>query len=207
MTGLTGPIIGPTRLDSTIDLVYTNRDCFKTAGTLDFSLSDYNPLFVTRKKIKTKTCTKMFYGWSYANYHIAIPGGYQEVLPMQIKNNDKDTFQQTLKDYDWFMFFKLILLDQRWDYIENQISAGLDPMCPLRKRLTRNTCEPWLSSEIIEFLHDKDRAWKKASKFHSEVDMLKAKQLQNQTKTTVRQAKANYIQEEIDRNKDDPKKL
>ena len=79
-------------------------------------------------------------------------------------------------------------------------------MCPLRKRLTRNTCEPWLSSEIIELLHDNHRAWKKASKSHSEVDMIKAKQLQTQAKTIVRSAKASYIQEEIDR-KDDAKKF
>ena len=96
MTGMNQLIIGPTRLDSTTYLVYTNRDCFKPAGTLDFSLSDYNTSFVTRKKIKTKTCTIMFYGWSYANYHIAIPGGYQEVLLMQKKKKDKD-FEQTLK--------------------------------------------------------------------------------------------------------------
>ena len=54
MTGLDQPITGPTRLDSTIDLVYTNSDCVHTAGILEFSLSHHNLVFVTRKKIKDR---------------------------------------------------------------------------------------------------------------------------------------------------------
>ena len=76
MTGLDQLITGPTTLDSKIDLVYTNSDCVQTAGILDFSLSDHNPVFVTRKKIKTKTHSQMFYDRSYAKY-------------------DKDMFEET----------------------------------------------------------------------------------------------------------------
>ena len=128
----------------------------------------------------------MFFGQSYAKY-------------------DKNMFQETLNDHDWSTSFKSTSPDECWDHIGNQITAALDSMCPLRKRLIKDTSEPWQSHEIIELLHDKDRAWKKARKSHSEADLVKAKQLRNQAKTVVRRAKANHIQEEIDRNKDDRK--
>ena len=116
-------------------------------------------------------------------------------------------FRETLNNHDWSIFFKSSSPEECWYYIENKITAALDPMCPLRKRLIRDNGEPWLSHEIIIWLHDKDRAWKKARKCHSEADLIKAKQLWILAKTVVRRAKARYIQEEIGRNKDDPKKF
>ena len=85
-----------------------------------------------------------------------------------------------------------------------KITEALDKYCPLKNRLIKDS---WLSPEILEFIHDKDRARKKAIQTGEPADLRVAKELRNEAKAMVRRAKASYIQEESDRHTRDPKEF
>ena len=40
----------------------------------------------------------------------------------------------------------------------------LDDMCPIRNRKVKDRNEPWITDEILDIIHEKNRAWKKAKK-------------------------------------------
>ena len=44
----------------------------------------------------------------------------------------------------------------------HNIKTKIDDMYLLKQKSVRDKNEPWLSNEIIEAFHDKDKAWKKA---------------------------------------------
>ena len=69
-------------------------------------------------------------------------------------------------------------------------------MCPLKERRVKEKGELWITNAILELIYDKDIAWKRARKSNNP-DHIEAKRLRNYTLSVIRQAKANFVQQEI----------
>ena len=131
--GLRQLINSPTRYGNVLDLVYTNSDYVAARGVLDIALSDHLLIYVTRKKLKTKTTSKIFLGRTYKNY-------------------DKGLFQEQLLDRDWAEMYSKGSAQETWDYMSDQIRHVIDWMCPIKRMKIRDRGEPWLSHELIELI-------------------------------------------------------
>ena len=170
-----------------IDLIFTNCDKIADKGTKNLNLSDHELVFVTKKKLKNTKCSTSFTGRSYRNYN-------------------KEEFCDLLIDRDWTDFFRIQDPDRAWSYLEKIIADVLDYMCPIKDIKIKQTKEPWMSNDIIELICDKNNLLKKAKKTNTHQDWTAARLARNYVSGLVKSAKKDYIKNQMEIHKSDPKK-
>ena len=82
--------------------------------------------------------------------------------------------------------------------ILDKINNILSIMCPIKNRKTKDRNEPWITDELIDLIHQKNRAWKKAKKTKNIDDIEHARVLRNRVKPQIKRAKSSYVQDYID---------
>ena len=175
-TNLKQLITKPTRQNNTIDLIFTNSLSISTCGVLDLGISDHELIYCSIKKAKTRFNRVEYTGRNYNTY-------------------DTNALCDYLIGYDWSYFTNILDPSECWDELIRVICTKLDEMCPLKKKYVRDRNEPWLTNEIIDQIHHKNLAWKKAKKTKNIDDVNHAKVLRNEVKTTIRRAKATFVQD------------
>ena len=181
LTNMSQKITEPTRLENTIDLIYTNSDDISNAGVLDIFLSDHLLIYCTKKKAKQHFEYNSFEGRSYRNYNC-------------------DLLLNFLNDINWNAYWSFTDPNDCWQFLLDHITRCLDNMCPIKNRRNRINNNPWLSEEILESIHEKNRAWKKAKRTRDPDDIVLAKRLRNHCKTIIRRAKGDFVQDYLDDN-------
>ena len=179
LNGLKQLILLPTRGVNCIDLLFSNSNDITNAGVLPLNISDHDLIFATKKKTCIKRKQVKFTGRSYRYY-------------------DKDIFQTQIINMNWEGYWGLRNPNDCWQFILNTIESELSIMCPLKARKVRCSNEPWLTNGILEAIYDKDQAWKQAKRSGNLDDINRAKQLRNQVKDSIRKAKRDFIQDELE---------
>ena len=176
-----------------IDLILTNTKEIGAFGILDFNISDHSPVFIQRKRIKTKTQKESFIGRTYRNY-------------------SPQKMEILLADFD-FSFIDIpfpdqhLDIDQQWNVIYDAIKTSADILCPLKTSTYPKNKPSWLSKELIELSKDKDRALKKARSTGLDEDKRMAKIIRNRCNVAFRMARRNYILDNLTEFADNPKKF
>ena len=80
-------------------------------------------------------------------------------------------------------------------------------MCPLKLFKIKQEKEPWISNQLIELIKDKDHALKRAKKKNDPILWAEAKRLRNNCTKRLREARADYIKENLNNNIGDQKKF
>ena len=173
---------------SLLDLVLTNSNYIKSVGTLEHYISDHQPIFVIKKKQRDSRPTVEFEGRSYRNY-------------------EKDKFGTSLKDMDWREFYRLTDPNKAWDLMIDRITLTIDRMCPMRTFKIKNYRPEWVTPELIELIKDRDYFYKKAKQTNDEDAWNIARHLRNVTNASIRQARKDFVLEELRENKSDYKKF
>ena len=173
---------------SLIDLALTNSKFISQSGTLEHFISDHQPIYIVHKKARDARRTVKFEGRSYRNF-------------------DKDLFRTKLGDLNWHEFYNLTSPEDAWSFILNGITTILDQMCPIRTFNIKNYRPDWMSKELIELAKDRDYFYNKAKKQGDEDSWRIAKYLRNITNISIRQAKRDFVLNELDQNERDPKKF
>ena len=176
LTNLKQLIANPTRQNNTIDLIFTNSLSISSSGVLDLAISDHELIYCSIKKGKTRFNRIEYTGRSYNTY-------------------DPNVLKNYLIGYDWSHFTNILDPSECWDELVRVLCIKLDEMCPLKKKVVRDRNEPWLTNEIIDQIHHKNLAWKKAKKSKNIHDINHAKTLRNNVKTNIRRAKATFVQD------------
>ena len=167
---------------SLLDIAFTNMKYIKTAGTLDSFLSDHQPIFIIKKKGKnTEKIEQQFEGRSYRHY-------------------DKQQFLDNIEDRDWSQFFNAEDPGHAWDIMQNILVEEAERICPVRQFKIRNTRPCWITNEMIEQMKDRDYFYRKAKTTNSEDDWNIAKFHRNQANSSVRNAKADFIKDQLRNN-------
>ena len=91
--------------------------------------------------------------------------------------------------------------------METFLNKFLNARCPLRTFRTKENTPPWVTHDLIVLAKDRDSAWAKAKLSNSEEDWAIARYLRNLANNSVKAAKANYVRNELDNNRADPKKF
>ena len=190
--GLRQLIKEPTRptidRSSCLDLFITNCDNISKSGVCDIIISGHLPILLTRKRAKSfkKKCT--FIGRSYRRYN-------------------KNTFQQNVKTADWHAFNDSNTVTKKWECLLEIIKEHIDQMCPLKCFKIKQDKEPWISNQLIELIKDKDYALKGAKNKKDPILWAEAKRLRNNCTKRLRDARAEYIKENLDNNMGDQTKF
>ena len=190
--GLTQHIKNTTRntdkSKSLIDLALTNSKFINQSGTLEHFISDHQPIFIVHKKARDVRKTVKFKGRSYRNY-------------------DKELFKSELAKLDWDAFYQSTNPEQAWSFIRDGITSILDQMCPIRSFSIKNYRPDWMTKDLIELIKDRDYFYCKAKRLGDEDYWRIAKYLRNVANLRVRQAKRDFILEELKQNENNPKKF
>ena len=170
------------------DNIFTNSDHVMEAGTLDWNLSDHLGVSVVRKRATGKYNKVEFTGRSYRNY-------------------DKNLFQTNLVNEDWDTFYNTHNPADCWELFEDRIRNRIEESCPLKNFKVKEVKELWITNELLEEIKDKDKALKVAKRSKSPQDILEAKAIRNRVGKLISNAKANFLKEQQEELKGDPKKF
>ena len=174
--------------DSLIDVFITNSNCIQDAGVCDVNISDHQMILLTRKNIKKKKKKCTFIGRSYRNYN-------------------KEEFQNSLRNSDWKSFDNSNEVTEKWDILINKINLLMDARCPLKHYRVKQEKEPWITPPLLELIKDKDNALRKAKRKNDENLWKEAKRLRNDCTKRLRNARAEYIKENLENNQGNSKKF
>ena len=145
-------------------------------------------IFVTRKHItKTKYPSK-FKGRSYINY------------------NEFD-FCTQLRNIEWEPLYQCPDVEQAWSIFKNNILAIIDIMCPIKEFQITQLKDPWISHEILENIRDKYVLLARAKRTDDIEDWRLARHRRNEVKIQVKNAKADFIKDNLNTFNADSKKF
>ena len=84
----------------------------------------------------------------------------------------------------------------------------LDEIAPFKQVRIKTRTEPWMSSEILALISERDKALFNANKSKSN-KLLRQEynMLRNKVQREVKKSKSNYSKDKIEEHKNDPKKL
>ena len=173
--------------ETCLDLIMTDSDHIKYSGVLEINISDHLPVFILRKKIKIKSPKCEFKGRSYRNYN-------------------KEDFSNRLNQYVWEEFYQMTDVNECWTLIHNRINEILNDMCPIKVFSFSKEKQPWINHELLNQIANRDDALRRARRTGTSDDWVYARKMRNKTKILINRAKMDYYTDQLDDNKDDPRK-
>ena len=123
------------------------------------------------------------------------------------RNFDEEKFRQILANKDWENIIDYSSVDSAWESLFKEIIWELDFLCPFKKFKVRSHKPSWMDVQLLEQMKDRDYFYKKAKRTQNTDDWNIAKHLRNTVNANIRQAKANFIIQELELSKNDPKKF
>ena len=123
------------------------------------------------------------------------------------RNYNRENFQKNIRDSNWVNFDESATVTGKWEIFENIIRENIDIMCPLKNFKIKQKKEPWITNELLELIKDKDLMLRRAKKRKNQQLWIEAKRLRNQCVRRLRNAKADFIKENLDNNLGDQKKF
>ena len=173
---------------SLIDLILTNAKYIEEAGALNHNISDHQPIFAIKKKQRDRRPEVEFKGRSYRNY-------------------DRVTFRDRLLESGWEDFYQIRDPNAAWEFVLQRVVPILDQMCPIRNFKIKNYRPEWVTNELLEQIKDTDYFYFKAKQSGDQDAWNIAKHLRNLTNANIRQAKKDFILDELEAHKSDHKKF
>ena len=190
--GLRQLIKTPTRYsenkNSILDVIFTNSDFICNTGVCDVHLSDHQMVLTTRKKEKIKKQKCNFTGRNYKNYN-------------------KDIFQVEVQNADWTAYDNETTVTGKWTELLNIVNTIIDIMCPIKVYRVKQEKEKWITPALLVLIKDKDHALKLAKKRNDPELWKVAKTIRNRCTKRLRQARADFIKENLDNNMGNSKKF
>ena len=192
--GLSQLIDVPTRVTdscaSIIDLIMvTDHDKIIQSGVLGIGLSDHMPIYCTRK-IKR-----------------AVFNDHNTVRMRSLKGYTKDRLCQQLDSSDWPGVLDCHDVCEAWSQFKSIFLGVLDVVAPSKEIRIKQSTEPWLSSEILDLIRNRDRCLNKYRKSKNQESCDKYLFFRNQVNYKKNKAKSNYYVHIVNENQNKPKKL
>ena len=100
-----------------------------------------------------------------------------------------DTVNQELQDTDWDTVLQSTDYQLACDNFYHVILKLIDKHAPSRKCRIKNKVSPWMTTEILTLIRERNELKLKARKSHNEEDWTAYKTLRNKTTMLIRQRK------------------
>lgn len=91
--------------------------------------------------------------------------------------------------------------------MQQTIIATADKHCPYKKYQHKKELPPWLTQDILDLIHDRDRQYKLAKRSNDSNDWAEARRMRNLCNKGVKNAKNMFIKKELTQNEKDPRKF
>lgn len=187
-------IHAPTRIfsesSSIIDLILaSDPQNISQSGVIDCSLSDHQLIFCTRKLCRSKS------------------GNHNTVFLRSLKNYNKEAFQQHLVGTDWSSVLLCENVHNAWNSFKHIFTSAIESVAPLKQVRIKQRTEPWISSEILQHIVNRDKAYNIFKQHKSEENLKAFREIRTKTQILISKAKKNYFKTTIEENKHDSKNI
>ena len=119
----------------------------------------------------------------------------------------KELFVSALSEVDWSCIYLLNDVNAAWNKFECMLLSIIDKVAPKKQRKIKVRSEPWINHEILENIRLRDKYLKL---FHNSKDpsiYTKFCSIRNRIQHQIKVARKNYFKTEIEKNKNNTKKL
>lgn len=189
---LTQLINTPTRCTAStrniLDLMLTTSNSILASGSEDLNISDHQPVWLIRKKQMTKTPLTTFSSRCYTNF-------------------DKQEYQSELVARNWNEYYSEICPNKLWAELETAITNLADKHCPYKTYKQRLELPPWLTHDLLDLIHIRDKCYKLAKKTNLPNDWIEARRARNLCNKGVKDAKNQYVKNQLSDHEKSPKKF
>jgi hypothetical protein len=192
--GLTQLITEPTRVTdkskSLIDhILCSDTEKICQSGVINTGVSDHSLIYCTRNSSKT------YFG---KHNHVKI---------RSTRNYDKAIFINLLTQAEWSKCFHASNVNENWCTFKQFFMNILDNIAPVKESRLKQKTEPWMSSDILDNIHLRDQFLLNFRKSGMHEEYKSYCRTRHCVKRQCRKAKCDYLNDKIDENKHNPKKL
>ena len=175
---------------TTIDLILvSDPDKISQSGVIHTCFSDHRLIYCTRKISKS------------------FVGQHNTVNVRSMKNYSIENLHDALLAEDWSQVFLSDDVNTAWNIFKDIFSSVLDNIVPFKQIRLKQRSEPWMDSDILETIQERDKAFHKYKQNKSEGFFNTFKTLRNKVQYLVHNAKIIFFSSSIEENKHDSKSL
>ena len=178
------------KTESLLDHILVNKpDRTVSSGTLPLGFSDHNLIYCTRKRVREKI------------------GVESITVTRSMKNYTKEELVQRIQQADWNPVIQCNDTNTAWKNFETIMNVIINSLAPFRQCKLKTRTEPWVTSELLENIRERDKYHKMFNKTKDEKYYKQFCKLRNMVQRQVRTARHENIAEQIEVNKNDSKKV
>ena len=178
-------------------VLVNNHEKICQSGVIPLSLSDHMAIFCTRKVIR------------------GVFNKHKTIKIRSLRHYSADIFNEILSNFDWSEITSCLDVNLAWSKFRDKFQLILDQIAPIKEIRIKNRTEPWMSSEILDKIHERDSLWLKFKKEKVNgkdqgkiQDIYKNySQIRNTVQRDVKQAKSSYYNDKVLEHRQNPKKL
>ena len=173
-----------------MDLVFVSiSDNVTQSGVLSVGFSDHLVIYCTRKIKKTRL------------------GTHKSIKIRSLKRYNKAIFNEKLSECDFSVIYELSEVNEAWETFKRKFLCILNKIAPLKEVRIKQQSDPWVNSELLELIEQRDHNLKLFRKSKLNEDYKNYLHFRNQVDYTTKSAKSMYFKESVADNKHKPKKL
>ena len=132
---------------------------------------------------------------------------HNNVKIRSLKNYNRETFEQRLKDATWSEVYSCESVEGAWLAFKSRFQTIVDSLAPLKEIRIKQSTAPWITAEIIHTRSERDKALRKFKHTNYECWHNMYLHLRNEVQYKTKAAKANYYEAQVEENKNNPTKL
>ena len=86
---------------------------------------------------------------------------HNNVKIRSLKNYNRETFEQRLKDATWSEVYSCESVEGAWLAFKSRFQTIVDSLAPLKEIRIKQSTAPWITAEIIHTRSERDKALRK----------------------------------------------
>ena len=124
-----------------------------------------------------------------------------------LKHYSKDVLDLKLLDTNWNDVFDCNSVDEAWLFFRRKFMAVIDGIAPVKEIRVKQRTEPWMSSEILHMISERDAALRRFRRSGEESKYKQYIHLRNKIQFVKSKSKMEYFESKISENQNKPKQL
>ena len=164
-------------------------DNITQSGVLAVGISDHLVIYCTRKVTRVKS------------------GCHKCVKVRSLKKYTKDQFNELLMHCGLDCIYDISNVNEAYAFFKDKFVSILNTLAPIKEIRIKQDTEPWMCSEILDLIKQRDHYLKMFKQSKSSTDIAQHHMLRNQVTHKIKKAKAQFIKTSIVENKGNPTQL
>lgn len=174
--------------ESILDLMITNLRFITLADSFNLNLSDHLPTLLVYKKDREKRSPHTFMCRDYSKTNL-------------------EKYKLALSQQDWKFVYEGDNIGLIWDRMLGIFTELLETFCPYKTVTVKKNRPVYITGEIIEMGHERDRLFKLARRTKEDSDWIQARKQRQKVNYALKKAKAEYFKEVLIKTRGDSRKF